>query len=598
MRILALASLTALCGLLLNPVSTPAQETPRAEGFAGDPRLKQDVAVHAEGIPVSDLLKALSRKTGVSLQADPYVADDKVIAFSPARSLRATLLDLATLYNDDWEERKLPDGKMRYTLVRRSKAQRYEDDLEKQVTNRAKMMLDAQVKALGESPQDFAKRPPTDRIRQNLEAPLLHGRQATRLYSLLSPEQKDFLFANGFLNISFASSSAEQQGMAREAFNETIATLKLIDEAQRANNPDVHMVIDTPEMLPRHGLRFRLTHTNNAGLSAEVLQVILGANTFMTMGSFESRDQWLLPAHGNPYLPKEKLDTAALPDAKLSLDAVPKTAWIDRLSALAEAGHRPIFADYYRSPALLHELGSAPALKPGEPAPDPNVAALDTLCRPSGFLWWTHSGTLLMRKRDWYTQRRYETPDRWLRAMTQRLEKQKNQPTYGDLYQLLELTPKQISGLNAALSSAGTVSEDALIDLDNQEGLHEMLRLIQVAYAAPMNMPLGVPNQIIRSQAGVDGGPAPQVVPMLTAFLNALRLEPSPENLRDFSVLLYAYTPEMLKAAQNPTPQNMPIHIDWKLGADNGILNSAAHHWGLWLPLRVPYDRSDKTRIE
>ncbi len=370
MRLLAHTSVSVLFSLLLTPVCAAAQSAvpAAAQGFSVDSRLQQKVAVHAEGIPVSDLLVLLGRKTGVSLKADPYVADDKVAAFSPARSLRSTLLDLAALFNDTWEEAPLADGRMRYTLVRRLKAQRYEDGLEQQVTARMKALLDAQVKALGET----------------------------------------------------------QQAMAREAFGEVVTTLKALDEAHRVNFPNVHIVIDAPEMLARHGLRFRLNHTNNSGLSAEVLQVILGANTCMTMGSFESRDQWLLPAHRNPYLPTEKLNISALPASKSVLEAAKNIRWIDRLSALASTECMPIFSDCYRSPAQLHQLSSDAVVRPGEPALSPEAAALDTLGQPSGLLWWRRGGTLLLRKRDWYTQRRYEVPDRWMRALQQRLQ---NMPT-------------------------------------------------------------------------------------------------------------------------------------------------------------------------
>jgi hypothetical protein len=224
MRCSYLVPIAALCGLLLIPGPAAAQVAAPAaeEGFSTDPRLKQIVAIHAEGIPVGDLLALLSRKTGVTLGAEAYVADDKVLAFSPARPLRATLLDLAALSNDTWQQTPLPDGKMRYTLVRGLKAQRYEDDLEQQVTVRLKALLDAQVKALDETEQQRAQRPATDLIRRNLEHPSTHGKQATRLYGQLSRAQKDRLFATGFLNISFASSTPAQQAMAREAFAEVI----------------------------------------------------------------------------------------------------------------------------------------------------------------------------------------------------------------------------------------------------------------------------------------------------------------------------------------------------------------------------------------
>jgi hypothetical protein len=599
MRIPDLTSVFVLCGLLLTPVLAASQTaasgkaSSKPDGFNTDARLKQSVAVHAEGVPVGELLDLLSRKTGVSLKAEMFVADDKVVAFSPARPLRATLVDLAALFNDSWEEAPLANGKMRYTLVRRFPARRYEDDLEQQVVVRARALLEAQVKALDETEPEFAKRPAGDRIRQNLEARLLHGRQATRLYAQLSPAQKDALFTDGFLNVSFASSTPPQQAMAREAFDEVRKTLKQLDDAQRVNFPDVHIVIDPPERLERHGLRFRLTHTNNAGLSGEVLQVILGANSYMTMGSFESRDQWLVSAHGNPYVPREKLDTAGLPASKAIEEAGKNLGWIDRLSALAASERVPLFSDYYRSPALLHEL-SPPASRAETPVPA-EVGALDTLCRPSGFAWWKRGGTLLMRKRDWYAQRRYEVPDKWLRGMALRLQKQKSLPTYGDLYQLLDLTARQISGLNAVLSSVTPNGEDALVDLDNQEGLHEMLRLIQAGKAEALPLPMGIPNQIFSNG---NEGPPPVLVPLITRFLNTLRLAAIPDNLRDFSILLYGYTPDMLKAAQAVPPENLPIHIDWKLGADNDVLNASAQYWSLWLPLKVPYDRSDKTRID
>ena len=115
MRLLAHTSVSVLFSLLLTPVCAAAQSAvpAAAQGFSVDSRLQQKVAVHAEGIPVSDLLVLLGRKTGVSLKADPYVADDKVAAFSPARSLRSTLLDLAALFNDTWEEAPLADGQLR-----------------------------------------------------------------------------------------------------------------------------------------------------------------------------------------------------------------------------------------------------------------------------------------------------------------------------------------------------------------------------------------------------------------------------------------------------------------------------------------------------
>ncbi len=582
---------------LFAPVVALGQGTAPVPGelAAQDRRLDRAVSVRVEGIPVGDLLALLAKKTGVELKASREVADDKVVVFSPSRPLRATLTDLAALFNDSWEPIDLANGQKRYLLVRRSKALRYEDGLEQQVVTRMKALLDAQVKALDETPEQTAKRPAKDFIRQNFESRLTHGRQATRLYGQLSQDQKDSLFAQGFLNVSFASSTPTQQIMAREAFGEVLTTLRVLDEAQRAQFPEVHIVMDSPDVLERSGLRFRLTHTNNAGLSAEVLQVILGANTYMTMGRFESKEQWLLPPHGNPYTRKEVAEKAVLPAVDLIRKASEKTTWIDRLQALAESSHCPIFADYFRSPALIHDLQAAP------PVADSPTSALDALCRPSGYLWWVGDGldqTVLLRKRDWYTQRRYEVPDAWMREMARRLARQKSVPTYGDLCQLLDLTPSQISGLNGVLESAPTAGEEALLNLDRQEGVYEMLRLIQAVTDTSLPLPMAVPTQILNRPAQTDGPISPKMIPLLRAFLETLRLPETPDSLRDFSVLLTAYTPEMLKAAQSPPPEHVSIHLDWKIGEGNQILNATQQHWYLWLPLKIPYDRREKTQIE
>src|SRR5579871_3302639 len=56
--------------------------------LSDDPRLQQQVALNVEGVPVGDLLALLAKKTGVELAADEKVADDKIVAFGPARPLR------------------------------------------------------------------------------------------------------------------------------------------------------------------------------------------------------------------------------------------------------------------------------------------------------------------------------------------------------------------------------------------------------------------------------------------------------------------------------------------------------------------------------
>ena len=75
---------------------------------------------------------------------------------------------------------------------------------------------------------------------------------------------------------------------------------------------------------------------------------------------------------------------------------------------------------------------------------------MDALCRHEGYLWWTRAdGTLLFRKRDWYEQRQYEVPDRWLSETAQRIKAQNNVPTLADFLRVRDLTARQILGMNS-----------------------------------------------------------------------------------------------------------------------------------------------------
>ena len=166
-----LAWIVGAAGLLVLGGRMGAQQSPSpqtADVFADNSRMAQKVSVHCEGMAVGELLLLLSQKTGVELAADKLTAEDKVIAFVPARPLRVTLTDLAALFNDAWTREKGADGKSRYVLTRSLRARAYEESLLKAANNRLIAQLDAQVKALGETPEQLAQRPADDPIRKNL----------------------------------------------------------------------------------------------------------------------------------------------------------------------------------------------------------------------------------------------------------------------------------------------------------------------------------------------------------------------------------------------------------------------------------------------
>ena len=55
--------------------------------LADDPRLGLALIVRAEGLPVSELLELLSKKSGVDLSVEADIGDEKLAAFNAARPL-------------------------------------------------------------------------------------------------------------------------------------------------------------------------------------------------------------------------------------------------------------------------------------------------------------------------------------------------------------------------------------------------------------------------------------------------------------------------------------------------------------------------------
>ncbi len=90
--------------------------------------MQQNVKVRAPGLAVKDLLARLSQAAGVKLTADKLTAEDKVVVFSPARPLQATLGDIAALFNDYWRRENGSDGKPRYLLTRNPRAVSLEEN--------------------------------------------------------------------------------------------------------------------------------------------------------------------------------------------------------------------------------------------------------------------------------------------------------------------------------------------------------------------------------------------------------------------------------------------------------------------------------------
>jgi hypothetical protein len=394
------------------------------------------------------------------------------------------LKDMAALYNNVWLSGTADDGKLAYRMVRGVRAREYEDNLANETTNRMLAQLDAQVKALVESPEQLARRPENDPIRQWLTLP--QSRAATSVFALLPQEQRRLLLDRQHLRFPVAPLNAEQKKQIGDLFHGPEV------------KPDENGIGPTPippEQMDKHEMSFGIL--GDWKRENGVLRVIMDSPTglYYTMTTFQSAAKFPLPTHGDPYTGKKVSQTSGLPDPKVVREVSGET-WLARLRTLSEKADLPLMADYYRSKPIHVAVEGEEAANAEAP-----TGALDVFSRPEGYLWWTRGKTLLFRKRDWYHQRLYEVPDRWLLSWTQRLKAQNGVPTYADALSLLELSTSQIVGLS---ESVGGIADNRLLS-----GLRELLAVVDACpidrnkplYSGPFDLETTPRNAIIPNLA-------------------------------------------------------------------------------------------------
>ncbi len=563
-----------------------AQEN-RYDPFAGDTRLEQKVTVSAEGQSLGEFLELLAGRTGVALTASRQTADDKVVIFGPSRPLREILTDLATLFDHRWTRERDAEGSRRYTLARTARAPAHEQRLARAAAEKVMSQVDEQVRALGETPEQLARRPQQDPIRRFLSDPEL--RFPTELYAELTPEQRIALYLRRKLDFPFRSLPERYQTPLRKVYAERLG----IFERYVRENPGVlppmgkdaddsrRLFVDRPEDLDKGSLRFRVRRGGGhlfigMGLGvlpfrADVDRDPSGKRQYITSLGFwgvtilEGPASWVLPPHGNPYTLEKVSEEAPLPEAAITRGVLREKTWLDRLRNLAKTSGRPIVADYYRSKPV--------AQPPDEPelSGDETTRVLDTLCRPEGYLWWTHERTLFFRKREWYEQKRYEVPDRWLAAVAKRLRAGGGHPRLADVLLAAQLTPAQLAGLTSLYE--GEFSGDE----ETYAGLPELLAIFKAGWVRDIVLPLGAPAP--------GGIPAPQLgFPdlslrqrnLLAAFLETRDFPVTPEGAQTFRVAI-SRAPE---TGSDGDPPRVLVRLKWSLGMEEGM------PYGLSLPLQ------------
>ncbi len=369
-----------------------------------------------------------------------------MVLFCPARPLKDTLNDLGALFHDGWRHLRTADGADSYILLRTRQSTEYEQSLSKATYAHLIAKLDEQVKALSETPDQLARRPEDDPIRNSLSDP--GNRVATNVYAALSPDQRATLFDRRVLNFSAAEIGpqlAEPIGGLYKMCAERAARFR-----GGEGSPPGENALD----YARRGIQFAL---HNCG--GKLIPSIYAYGKFSMIGflfaDVPTDGIWTLGPHGNPYTSGPIPRSAVLPSVEKTRKAQGDVSWVDQLQKLAESSGSAVLADFYRcSPVNLVPKEAA------EPAVDardrPESAALDRLCWKAGYLWWTRSGgALLFRKRDWFEQQRYEVPDRWLVETVSRMKAQKHVPKVGDLLRARELTARQMLGLNGMNAGDG-----------------------------------------------------------------------------------------------------------------------------------------------
>jgi beta-lactamase regulating signal transducer with metallopeptidase domain len=546
-----------------------ASAAPGEDAWKSDTRLDQRVKISAEGISLGELLPLISQKTGVSLTANRYTADDKVILLGPARPLRDVLADIAALFNDLWDPEQGNDGKLQYVLIRDLKTRQYEERLGQEGDRRLLAQLEEQVKALRETPSELERRLETDPIRSLSHADV---RTATRLYALLDPQQKRTLIERWQIRFPVSSIPSDLKAKLEPLF--------FGEKLSPAKNNGFQITEIPREKMDTADIGFGIMGHWSTGL----YQVFMQAPTGFTMPitDFNAATKFVFPPHGNPYTGDKIAARSPLPDPAQVKEATAKE-WPDRLKQLAEKTGLAVVSDYYRSKPIIVAAQGDERIDPNTP-----LGSLDAFCQPQGYLWWPRGKTLVLKKRDWYNQRLYEVPDRWVTGLVERMKTQGGLPTYADLFGLLELSTSQLVGL---ADGAGGSADRRLL-----AGLREMLA---AAAAAPGDKKRPVYTGVTYASHAHTNAVHPNmadprhralVAQFLAAFHRKMIL--TEREIESIGLMFYCEKPN----ARRDGMKNLRLSAHIVTG-DEG---NATMHAGylLTLPVSLPDDRRDRTLVE
>ena len=255
---------------------------------------------------------------------------------------------------------------------------------------------------------------------------------------------------------------------------------------------------------------------------------------------------------------------------------------------------KPLLSDYFRCRAVAR---TAPKAVQGDPQKD-STLALDTLCGPAGYFWWTRAGSFYFRKRDWFTQQRFEVPDRWLASLLESRGGAAAPPRGAELLRLAELSLSQIVGLDSwsgvndggesifqdvpdLLALVGSAGGRLDVPIGKNKTTNEGRTLPGEALEITLDRRSRLQQQRLLHLAAIQPGP---VAPELLEAPLTLRLFRRTEKAEDTGTG-YRYWPVVVE-------WNLHRMITERMGqAHDGYLR-------VYLPAAFPDDRRGRTRIE
>jgi len=523
--------------------------------WEGDQRVQQRVTVDAGGLPVPDLLEALSRQARVLLTARGEIGAEKVIAHVRERPLAVFLSDLAALLGGTWS--RSPSGG--YRLSRSSAASAREAAIVREMSERLAAQADRFVQALRWTPAHIAALPPDDPVREYMAEP--RNRAGLALYALLSRSQREALWSRRRLSIPTAALTPAQREAAAGLLADTIQRMQAA-AARRSRAAAAGLPIPRMADLDEGALTFRVRR-----MGGQVLLLLQIAGVAIPLATMPGQTGWVVGPRGDPYTARPEEPAPPLPAARLVEGvAAGARAWADRLERLARATGLPVLSDAYRAPPVTDALGAG-----DRPSPNRDAAALDSLCRAPGYVWWKHGGALLFRKRDWPVQRAHEPPDDFLDRMAARLRPRNGMPTLDDILLVRELTQAQIAGMNGLVSP---LADEGLLD-----GLD---RLLDVLAALPRRAMALEPGGLVVAREGLPAA-AQRALTGLLVLTDAPPVPPA-------AMLTVQVTRSTRTGARPGVPSCAQVGLRWAIGRARGS-------YVLFLPEWVPDDRRGAVRV-